>query len=73
MATQLRTEFTPRRNELMNEAAKLYAARFTEQELKDMAAFYKSPLGKKMLARSRRCSTRRSTSFSSGARASARR
>ncbi len=34
---QLRNEFAPRRNELMTEAAKLYANRFTEQELKDMA------------------------------------
>lgn len=50
VATQLRTEFTPRRNELMNEAAKLYAAAFTEQEIKDMTTFYKSPLGSKMLA-----------------------
>lgn len=49
VATQLRTEFTPRRNELMNEAAKFYAASFTEQEIKDMTAFYKAPLGKKML------------------------
>ena len=49
VATQLRAEFTPRRNELMNEAAKLYAAAFTEQEIKDMTTFYKSPLGKKML------------------------
>ena len=49
VATQLRTEFTPRRNELMAEAAKLYATAFTEQEIKDMATFYKSPLGRKML------------------------
>jgi uncharacterized protein len=49
VAAQLRTEFMPRRNELMNEAAKLYAAAFTEQEIKDMTTFYKSPLGKKML------------------------
>jgi hypothetical protein len=49
VAAQLRAEFTPRRNELMNEAAKLYAAAFTEQEIKDMTTFYKSPLGKKML------------------------
>ena len=49
VAAQLRTEFTPRRNELMNEAAKLYATAFTEQEIKDMTTFYKSPLGKKML------------------------
>ena len=29
---------------------KLYATRFTEQELKEMLAFYKSPLGKKLIA-----------------------
>jgi len=49
VATQLRAEFTPRRNELMNEAAKFYAAAFTEQEIREMTTFYKSPLGKKML------------------------
>ena len=49
VGTQLRNEFGPRRNELMGEAAKLYANRFTEQELKDMVAFYKSPLGRKMV------------------------
>ena len=30
--------------------AKLYATHFTEQELKDILAFYKSPVGKKLLA-----------------------
>ena len=49
VGNQLRTEFAPRRNEIINEAAKFYAARFTEQELKDVVAFYKSPAGKKML------------------------
>jgi len=48
VALQLRGEFASRRNELMAYAAKLYADRFSEQELKDMLAFYKSPLGKKM-------------------------
>jgi hypothetical protein len=48
VSTQLRTEFAPRRDELLGQAAKLYAERFSEQELKDMLAFYKSPLGKKM-------------------------
>ena len=48
VSTQLRTEFAPRRDELMSYAAKLYADRFSEQELKDMLAFYKSPLGRKM-------------------------
>lgn len=50
VTTQLRNEFAPRRTELLAEAAKLYANRFTEQELKDMVAFYKSPLGRKMIA-----------------------
>ena len=49
VAAQLRTEFAPKRDELMGYAAKLYADRFSEQELKDMLAFYKSPLGKKTL------------------------
>ena len=49
VAAQLRTEFSPKRDELMAEAAKLYANRFSEQELKEMAAFYKSPLGRKMI------------------------
>jgi hypothetical protein len=29
--------------------AKIYASDFTEQELKDLITFYKSPLGQKML------------------------
>jgi len=49
VATQLRSEFSPRRNELMTEAAKLYAQRFSEQELKDILAFYKTPVGRKMI------------------------
>jgi hypothetical protein len=49
VAAQLRTEFSPKRNELMAQAAKLYADRFSEQELKDMLTFYKSALGKKMI------------------------
>ena len=49
VATQLRTEFQPRRDELMNEAAKRYAARFSEPELKEMTTFFKSNLGKKMI------------------------
>ena len=49
VAAQLRTEFSPRRNDLMAQAAKLYAQRFTEQELKDILAFYKTPTGRKMI------------------------
>ena len=49
VAAQLRTEFTPKRDELMAQAAKLYADRFSGQELKEMLTFYKSALGKKMV------------------------
>ena len=43
-------EFYPRRGELPNEIVRLYATRFTEQELKDSLTFYKAPLGKKLLS-----------------------
>ncbi len=49
VANQLRKEYSPRLGVLRTEIAKLYAQRFTEQELKDTLAFYKSPLGKKLL------------------------
>jgi hypothetical protein len=50
VALKLRADYAPRSAEIMNEVAKLYAMRFTEQELKDALAFYKSPLGRKLLA-----------------------
>ena len=50
VAASLRTEYVPRGAELVNEAARIYASRFTEQELKDALTFYKSPLGRKLLA-----------------------
>src|SRR3954464_11674507 len=49
VSAQLRTEFGPKRDELLTEAAKRYAQRFSDQELKDLVAFFKTPLGKKML------------------------
>jgi hypothetical protein len=49
-ADVLKAEFAPRRSELVAEVAKLYAARFTEQELKELLAFYKTALGKKLIA-----------------------
>jgi hypothetical protein len=49
VGAQLRTEFAPRRGELLAEAAKFYAQRFSEQELKELIAFYKTATGKKML------------------------
>jgi hypothetical protein len=49
VAAKLRSEFAPRGGELIDQAAKFYAMRFTEAELKDMLAFYKSRLGQKMI------------------------
>ena len=50
VSAQLRAEYQPRTAEVTNEIVRLYAQRFTEQELKDAVAFYKTPAGKKMLA-----------------------
>ena len=47
VAAKLRTELAPRRDEVINQIARLYAQRFTEAEMKEVIAFYKSPAGKK--------------------------
>ncbi|HZP74933.1 MAG TPA: DUF2059 domain-containing protein [Pseudolabrys sp.] len=49
VAAALSKELAPRYSEIMNELIRSYATQFTEQELKDLIAFYKSPLGKKAL------------------------
>jgi hypothetical protein len=49
VAAKLHKDYAPRSAEILNEVAKLYASRFTEQELKDALAFYKSPLGRKLV------------------------
>jgi uncharacterized protein len=49
VAAKLKVEYAKRSAEMINDVAKLYALRFTEKELKDVLAFYKSPLGRKML------------------------
>lgn len=49
ISEQMRKDLQPRFAELTNEVARQYATRFTEQELKDILAFYTSPAGKKML------------------------
>ena len=49
IAAQMRTELQPRFVEITNEVAHEYASHFTDQELKDILAFYQSPAGKKML------------------------
>ena len=49
VATKLQGELTPRTAELLNDGARLYASRFSEQERKDVLAFYKSPVGRKVI------------------------
>lgn len=49
VANDLRKEFAPKLDTLRADVARIYATRFTEQEMKDTLAFYKSPLGKKIL------------------------
>jgi hypothetical protein len=49
VSVRLRSELAPRLAELNEEIARLYAARFTEPELKDVLAFYKTPAGRKMI------------------------
>jgi hypothetical protein len=50
VAAKLHAEYAARTAEILNDVAKLYASRFKEQELKDALAFYKSALGRKLLA-----------------------
>lgn len=47
VAVQLTKEFASRGDEVGKELAKRYASAFTEQELKDLLAFYSSPVGRK--------------------------
>jgi uncharacterized protein len=49
ITNKLRVELAPRRAELDADVIRIYARSFTEQELKDLLAFYKSPLGKKVI------------------------
>jgi hypothetical protein len=46
----LRSKFAPRRQEMVNDFATLYARRFSESEMKEAIAFYRSPVGKKFAA-----------------------
>ena len=47
VAAKLRTELAPRRDDVINQIARLYAQRFTEAEMKEIIAFFRSPTGKK--------------------------
>jgi len=48
-AAQMRNEMAARRTELSQVLVRVYTQFFTEAELKEAVAFYKSPLGKKLL------------------------
>ena len=49
ITTKMRADLTPRFGELTSEVAKLYASHFTEAELKELLAFYKTPVGMKLI------------------------
>jgi hypothetical protein len=49
VAAKLRQDMQGRDAEIGNEMVRQYATDFSEQELKDILAFYKTPLGKKLL------------------------
>ena len=49
VAAKLRSELQPRLKEVTDQIAVLYASRFTEKEVKDILAFYNSPVGQKMI------------------------
>lgn len=49
ISDKMRKDLAPRMSELSGEVAKLYTERFTEAELKELLAFYSSPVGKKLV------------------------
>jgi uncharacterized protein len=49
VADQLVKQYQPRLSELVDESARIYASHFTEDELKQILAFYQTPTGRKMV------------------------
>jgi hypothetical protein len=49
VAAALHKELDGKRSEALDQLARAYAAHFTEQELKDLLVFYKTPLGQKFV------------------------
>jgi hypothetical protein len=49
ITAKMRADLAPRFGELTSEVAKLYANHFTEAELKELLAFYKTPVGTKLI------------------------
>jgi hypothetical protein len=50
IANNLDKEYGPRGSEVIDATARIYASHFTEAELKQLVAFYQSPLGRKSVA-----------------------
>jgi hypothetical protein len=50
VAAKLLKEMEPRKIEMHQALTRIYATHFSEQELKDILAFYRSPIGKKLIA-----------------------
>lgn len=49
VATQIAGDMKARETQISNEIAKIYAQNFTDAELRELLAFYKSPIGQKSL------------------------
>jgi uncharacterized protein len=49
VAALLHKDFESKRAEVLTNVAKIFAKHFTEQELKQITAFYKTPIGQKMI------------------------
>ena len=49
VTAQMHKEFDGRSSEMVDTAARAYASHFTEPELKQILAFYQSPVGQKMI------------------------
>jgi hypothetical protein len=49
VAAKLEQDFNSRVKELVDDAARVYATHFNEQELKQLLSFYQTPLGQKMI------------------------
>lgn len=49
VAAQLRRDYAGKTAEIAHEMARLYARQFSETEIKEAVAFYRSPLGKKLI------------------------
>ena len=49
IAVQIEKDYQPRGQEIVDATARFYASHFTEPELKQILAFYQTPVGQKML------------------------